>query len=234
MAVRLAGARKGIVQRSADVKQSCPALYYNTLHCALMLHYRKFTKVYHGIDPSGPHQRPEHCGIEEEDRKTPEKAQLNAGCSTPGRAQEQRRRRTWVRPWLQRRAFLGQYDTLMNELRLEDRRGGYKSFLRMESDVFLQILVRVEARIRKKNTQRAPLLPGLKLAITLRFLATGISYRGLEFYFRVAHNTISLFVPEVCEVALVGQIVEVGPRFEEAAQHFLDVHLLPFAARLLL
>lgn len=60
------------------------------------------------------------------------------------RAQEQHRRRTWVRPWLQRRVFLGQYDTLMNELRLEDR-GGYKSFLRMESHVFIQILVRVEA-----------------------------------------------------------------------------------------
>ena len=45
---------------------------------------------------------------------------------------------------------------------------------------------------------RAPLSPGLKLAITLRFLATGMSYHSLAFSFRVAHNTISIFVPEVC------------------------------------
>ncbi len=41
--------------------------------------------------------------------------------------------------------------------------------------------------------------PGLKLAITLRYLATGASYRDLAFAFRVAHNTISLFIPEVCQ-----------------------------------
>lgn len=50
--------------------------------------------------------------------------------------------------------------------------------------------------------QRPPLKPGLKLAITLRFLATGNSYKSLAFDFRVAHNTISLFVPEVCRAIL--------------------------------
>ena len=39
----------------------------------------------------------------------------------------------------------------------------------------------------------------MKLAITLRFLATGNSYHSLAFSFRVAHNTISLFIPEVCD-----------------------------------
>lgn len=47
--------------------------------------------------------------------------------------------------------------------------------------------------------QRQPLSPGLMLAITLRFMATGMSYHSLAFDFRVAHNTISKFVPRVCD-----------------------------------
>lgn len=39
----------------------------------------------------------------------------------------------------------------------------------------------------------------MKLVITLRYLATGNSYRSLAFSFRVAHNTISLLVQEVCK-----------------------------------
>lgn len=52
---------------------------------------------------------------------------------------------------------------------------------------------------------RTPLEPGLKLAITLRYLATGSSYRTLAFAFRVPHNTIALFVPRVCQ-AIVDEL----------------------------
>ena len=40
---------------------------------------------------------------------------------------------------------------------------------------------------------------GLKLVITLRYLATGMSYKSLEFNSRVAHSTVSLFVPAVSQ-----------------------------------
>jgi len=86
----------------------------------------------------------------------------------------------------------------MNELQVEQR-GGFKAFLRMEADVFTEILTRIEGRITKSSAARPPLMPGIKLAITLRFLATGNSYRSLAFDFRVAHNSISLFIPEVCD-----------------------------------
>lgn len=39
----------------------------------------------------------------------------------------------------------------------------------------------------------------LRLAITLRFLGTGDSYRSLEYLSRVSRKTISRFVPEVLE-----------------------------------
>ena len=38
----------------------------------------------------------------------------------------------------------------------------------------------------------------MKLAITLRHLATGDSYATLQYDFRVARSTMSLFVKEVC------------------------------------
>ena len=59
---------------------------------------------------------------------------------------------------------------------------------------------RVGPRIEKQDTNfRKALEPGMKLAITLRFLATGNSYKSLMFQFRVAHNTICNFIPDVCE-----------------------------------
>ena len=62
------------------------------------------------------------------------------------------------------------------------------------------MLQRLSPRLTKETTQlRPPLEPGLKIAITLRYLATGASYHHLAYEFRMPHNTISLFVPEVCE-----------------------------------
>ena len=46
---------------------------------------------------------------------------------------------------------------------------------------------------------RDPLSPGVKLAVTLRHLATGDSYTTLQYAFRVASLTIEKFVPEVCD-----------------------------------
>ena len=44
---------------------------------------------------------------------------------------------------------------------------------------------------------RAPLEPGHKLVITLRYMATGDAYRSIRWDFRVPHNTISVLVREV-------------------------------------
>lgn len=92
----------------------------------------------------------------------------------------------------------GQYETLMQEL-MQECHGDFKSFLRMEVEMFMELLHRVAPVIAKNMRYREPLDPGLKLAITLRYLATGNSFHSLAFAFRVAHNTISLFVPEVCD-----------------------------------
>ena len=46
---------------------------------------------------------------------------------------------------------------------------------------------------------RDPVSPGVKLAVTLRHLATGDSYVTLQYAFRVASQTIEKLVPEVCD-----------------------------------
>ena len=77
-----------------------------------------------------------------------------------------RRRQMWVRPWLLRRPLYGQYEKLMAELTAEDV-GGFKNFMRMEPDLFHEVLARVGPRITKQDTfWRRAFEPGLKLAIT--------------------------------------------------------------------
>ncbi|KAK4322697.1 hypothetical protein Pmani_006493 [Petrolisthes manimaculis] len=49
--------------------------------------------------------------------------------------------------------------------------------------------------------------PALRVAITLRFPATGNSYKSLGYAFRVAPNTISLIVPETC-IAIIEAFVD--------------------------
>ena len=113
-----------------------------------------------------------------------------------------RRRATWVREWLSRRPLHGQYDQLLTELHREDL-PGYRNFLRITLELFHEMVERVTPILEKQRTpMRAPLDMGLKLAVTLRFLATGECYASLQYSFRVARNTISIFVPEVCKAII--------------------------------
>jgi hypothetical protein len=114
--------------------------------------------------------------------------------------QERRRRRRqfWVKPWIQRRALFGTYDQLMMELERESH-GDFKGYMRMEPVMFHELVDRLTPRIQKRKTNcRSPLSPGLRLAVTLRYLATGDAYRNLKYSFRVPHNTTSGIVKEVC------------------------------------
>lgn len=110
-----------------------------------------------------------------------------------------RRKSHWVKPWVNRRSEHGMYHRLMVELR-EENPADFCEFLRCPPALFDEMLERVTPRIEKQPTQfRAPLEPGLKLAMTLWHLATGESFRAMRFSWRVPHNTISLVVREVCE-----------------------------------
>uniref|UniRef100_UPI00358EEA32 putative nuclease HARBI1 n=1 Tax=Myxine glutinosa TaxID=7769 RepID=UPI00358EEA32 len=105
----------------------------------------------------------------------------------------------WVREWLLQRQHHGWYDKLMKHLEEGDVRS-FKNFLRVDPEMFRKLVAHLTPRIQKQDTNfRKALPPGLKVAITLRFLATGNSYKSLSYGLRVTPNTIVSIVPEVCQ-----------------------------------
>ena len=56
----------------------------------------------------------------------------------------------------------------------------------------------IASLITKKTAMMRQLIPEIKIAITLKFLATGESYESLMYQFRVHSSTISKFVLIVC------------------------------------
>ena len=103
-------------------------------------------------------------------------------------------RTCWARPWLLRRPEFGQYENLLHELNREDTQS-FRNFMRIPPELFRELIERLGPRIQANDTNcRKALTPGLKIAATLQFMATGDSYKSLQYGFRVAHNTISLIV----------------------------------------
>lgn len=89
------------------------------------------------------------------------------------RVKRKPRRKIWVREWIAKRNEQGAYNQLMLELRKGDPEY-YKNFLRMSAADFEYLLELISPRIKKQDTRmRKAITPGERLAVTLRYLATG-------------------------------------------------------------
>ncbi|XP_066969997.1 uncharacterized protein [Macrobrachium rosenbergii] len=112
----------------------------------------------------------------------------------------------------------GYYDNLMQELATENT-GLYRNFIRIMEDLFDEIVECVTPYMKKTLTfWRRPIEPGLCVAIALRYLATGESYKSLPYQFRVAANTICSIVPETCRAIVAtygGEVMQVPSTPEE-------------------
>ena len=70
----------------------------------------------------------------------------------------------------------------------------------MGPENYNELLGLIKEDISKVTTHlREVIPPKIKLAITIRFLATGNSDQGLSTCFQVHKSTIGKFVPEVCD-----------------------------------
>uniref|UniRef100_G3MSI3 DDE Tnp4 domain-containing protein n=1 Tax=Amblyomma maculatum TaxID=34609 RepID=G3MSI3_AMBMU len=114
------------------------------------------------------------------------------------RRRRRRNRRMWVRQIFLDRAVDGDFHNLFAKLRAGDTALFY-NFVRMSPQQFdfLESLVKPLIQV-QETPLRESLSSAERLAITLRFLASGNSYQSLAYSFRVGKSTISQLVPEVC------------------------------------
>ncbi|KAL4125919.1 hypothetical protein QTP88_010156 [Uroleucon formosanum] len=76
----------------------------------------------------------------------------------------------------------------------------FRNFVRLTKPDFEELLRLVASKISKKNINyRAAIPPLIRLAVTLRYLATGDSFTSLMYLFKISKQSISTIVPEVCE-----------------------------------
>ena len=76
----------------------------------------------------------------------------------------------------------------------------YKRFLKMTHEVFDELLSYIEIDIMKQTTfLREPIPAKMKLAATLYYLSTVMSYSHLQCIFRIHRTTIGQFIPEDCD-----------------------------------
>lgn len=131
-----------------------------------------------------------------------------AACVVLATAAQRRRRRYWVKPSLRARTVYSGSD-MLNDLQEDDRDplsgelrcdGSIKNFLRMTSCDFEWLIGQLGHRIGKKDTNCRKAIPVKeRLAVTLRFLATGDSFASLGYLFKISKSTISLMVPQVLD-----------------------------------
>lgn len=112
---------------------------------------------------------------------------------------EKEKRSCWISELNCRRAQFGAYHSTLAELEVSDAKK-WKNYLRMDTQLFTALLQAVSPAIAKQDTRFRPAIPPAeRLALTLRYLATGESFTSLHFQFRMGKSTVAEIIPEVCQ-----------------------------------
>ncbi|KAJ8877925.1 hypothetical protein PR048_022384 [Dryococelus australis] len=110
---------------------------------------------------------------------------------------KRRRRKWWTKGWIAA-GRAGAATFIDPELRSKWP-GDFRNMLPMSEMHFYNLLERVRPHITETGTNiRQAVTAKLKAEVTLRYLATGDSFKSLEIMFRVPKSTISQFLPGTC------------------------------------
>ncbi|CAH1986975.1 unnamed protein product [Acanthoscelides obtectus] len=110
---------------------------------------------------------------------------------------EKKKKRVWVKEWLQKREQFTHLRLLKCIQSCEPL--DVINYLRMDYDAFQELLMLVKPLIEKKNTLfREAVSVEERLLATLRFLATGRSYEDLKFSCIISPQLLGRIIPETC------------------------------------
>ncbi|XP_071581623.1 uncharacterized protein [Temnothorax nylanderi] len=111
----------------------------------------------------------------------------------------QKQRRYWVHPILQRKQQQGDWYNLIQEMRFQNDETFF-SYMRMSSTMFDFVLAKVGPKITKMETNwRRPIPAASRLAMTLRYLATGDGYQTIALSYRIGRSTTGQIIKETCD-----------------------------------
>ena len=100
-----------------------------------------------------------------------------------------------IRLWVKRRSDWGYFNNIIKVLRIEDRTG-FRDIFRMDVADFEYILTQISDLLSPKHRLDGndPIKCNLRLAITLQYLATGVSFQSSSYQFRIPLNAVSYIV----------------------------------------
>ncbi|XP_024082199.1 protein ALP1-like [Cimex lectularius] len=121
------------------------------------------------------------------------------------------KRRWGVHPTWRKRKLEGEFATLYKEL-LDDE-SKFFGYFRMSWECFNVLLLKVKSGLTKQKTFfQEPISPSERLAVCLRFLATGDSFKSISYSYRLGHSTVCQIVNSTCRTIVTELMNEVMPQ----------------------
>ena len=113
-----------------------------------------------------------------------------------------KKRLIWVKPWLRKRVEQGTFNNLFQELLVGDSTS-FRDYIRMDRLHFYYLVERLYPYLVKEDkVMRESIKPAEQCCIFLRYVASGESYRSLEYQFRVSRRSISRRIPTVAKAII--------------------------------